>query len=207
MKSFAAIAASAVLMSATALAGPGDVHRVTADLVNLRAAPSDSAAIRDQIEGGTEVLELRRDGGWYGVRVVETGQEGWIYSGLLSRVVASNLAEERQDHGFGALSGDFDRLIGDIEGIAGLDMVETVARSDDTLTVTPTVNWLLASSEDAQILATAAVYQMWKNYRNNAPSRVVMLDPEGDDYVVVEDREEGPAVIVNRQASGRDREG
>jgi hypothetical protein len=29
------------------------------------------------------VIELTRDGNWVGVRVLQTGEEGWIYGGLL----------------------------------------------------------------------------------------------------------------------------
>ena len=41
-------AALAAALPLAALAGPGDVHEVTADLVNLRASPSDAASVRDR---------------------------------------------------------------------------------------------------------------------------------------------------------------
>jgi hypothetical protein len=59
-----------------AMAAPGDIHRVTgADIVNLRAGPSDETNIRGRVEQGDEVIELTREGSWVGVRVLPTGEE------------------------------------------------------------------------------------------------------------------------------------
>ena len=76
-------------LAGPAQAGPGDLHEITAELANLRASPSDAASVRDRLEGGTEVIELRRDGGWFGVRVVDTGQEGWVWGEHLQQGAAA----------------------------------------------------------------------------------------------------------------------
>ena len=69
------------ILSGGALAAPGDIHRVSgADVVNLRAGPSDASNIRGRIDHGDEVIELTRDGNWVGVRVLQTGEEGWSVS-------------------------------------------------------------------------------------------------------------------------------
>ena len=60
-------------------------------MVNLRAGPSDESNIRGRVEQGDEVIELTSDGNWRGVRVLQTGEEGWIYGGLLERVAPSGL--------------------------------------------------------------------------------------------------------------------
>ena len=50
------------LLSGGALAAPGDIHRISgADVVNLRAGPTDASNIRGS------------------VRVLQTGEEGWVY--------------------------------------------------------------------------------------------------------------------------------
>lgn len=199
----AILAAALAAAGTTAAAAPGDLLRINADLVNLRAGPSDSATIRDRLEGETEVIELRSDGGWYGVRVVETGQEGWVFGRLLDRVAASELGETRTEHGFRALSADFDRLVGQINAQSGLPMVAEVAQTGDRLVVTPSSDWLRATSRDAHLLAGASIYQMWKNHQNQAPVTVVLLDGAGEDYVVVEDLgETGPEIRVIDRASG-----
>ncbi|MGF1500532.1 MAG: SH3 domain-containing protein [Paracoccaceae bacterium] len=209
MKSFLTIAAIAAFgVAGMAAAAPGDLHRINADLVNLRAGPTDNASIRDRLEGGTEVIELRSDGGWYGIRVVETGQEGWIYGRLLDRVASSELSEIREEHGFRSLSADFDHLIGELNGQLGLSMVETVTASGDRLVVAPSPAWLRVSSLDAQLLASASIYQIWKNHQNQAPVSVVLLDGQGADYVVIEDLGEGgPAIRVIDRASGTETRG
>jgi len=80
------------ILSGGALAAPGVIHRVAgADVVNLRAGPSDASNIRGRVDHGDEVIELTRDGNWVGVRVLQTGEEGWIYGGLLERVARSGL--------------------------------------------------------------------------------------------------------------------
>jgi uncharacterized protein YgiM (DUF1202 family) len=79
-------------LSGTVFAAPGDVHRVSgAEIVNLRAGPTDASNIRGRVEQGDEAIELTRDGNWVGVRVLQTGEEGWIYGGLLERVAQSGL--------------------------------------------------------------------------------------------------------------------
>ncbi|MGF1551694.1 MAG: SH3 domain-containing protein [Paracoccaceae bacterium] len=165
--------AVAALVAAPALAGPGDVHEVTADLVNLRAGPSDDASIRDRLEGGAQVIELTRDGGWIGVRVEGTGQQGWIYGELLERVSSADLGSGSEETaGFGAYSQDFDRLMTQISDRLGADLFSNVAEEGSTLTLTLSAPWLRASSQEAQVMAASAVYGMWKAYRDQAPVTV-----------------------------------
>ena len=67
----------------------------------------------------------------------------------------------------------------------------------------PTESWLRATSEDAQLMAATAIYGMWKNFRNQAPVEVVLLDADGDPYVAIRDEgEAGPELTVIDQASG-----
>ena len=106
------------LLSGSALAAPGDIHRVSgADVVNLRAGPTDASNIRGKVDQGDEVIELTREGNWIGVRVLQTGEEGWVYGGLLERVTQSGLLPRDAasgndgDAGFLQLSEGFDRLI------------------------------------------------------------------------------------------------
>ena len=55
-------------------------------MVNLRAGPTEESNIRGTVELDDEVIELTRDRNWIGVRVLQTGEEGWIYGGLLEQV-------------------------------------------------------------------------------------------------------------------------
>ena len=116
-------------VSVAALAAPGDIHRVSgAEVVNLRAGPTDTSNIRGRLEQGDEVIELTRDGNWIGVRVLRTGEEGWIYGGLLERVSQSGLlpgaSGEAGDAGFLQLSEGFDRLMRRVNGDLGYRTVE-----------------------------------------------------------------------------------
>jgi hypothetical protein len=52
-------------------------------------------------------------------------------------------------------------------------------------------------------MAVAALYGMWKNYKNQSPVEVVLLDTAGEQYIVVRDEgESGPELTVIDQASG-----
>lgn len=200
-----ALAMSGCLLTVSAYAAPGDIYEVNSDLVNLRAGPSNEASVRDRVEGGTQVIELERDGNWYGVRTLDSGLEGWIYGDLLNRISSSGLSDQRVDAGFAEYSRDFDQLIGQINDRLGLAMVNSLVADDSRLTVEPTSAWLRASSQDAHALATSAIYGMWKNYNNNAPVSVVMLDENDDAYVSIEDEgEDGPRLTVNDVAVGRE---
>ena len=57
---------------------------VTSDGVNVRFAPSEHARIRARAHRNQRVVALERQGSWVHVRVVRTGQEGWIYGSLLA---------------------------------------------------------------------------------------------------------------------------
>jgi uncharacterized protein YgiM (DUF1202 family) len=190
-------------LSTAALAVPGDIHRVTgAEVVNLRAAPSDESNIRGRVEAGDEVIELTRDGNWVGVRVLPTGEEGWIYGGLLERVAASGLvpgdaAAWSGDAGFMQLSESFDHLIRRINGDLGYRMVDDVVQTGDgVLQVTPTEAWLRSASRDAHMMAALAFYQLWKNHQNGRPVALVMTDDRGEEYIRIVDRDLGPELAM-----------
>ena len=192
------ILAAGVLGATAAAAAPGDIYRVTGERVNLRAGPSDSANVRGQVLGGEQLLELRRDGNWYGVRVLRTGEEGWIFGNLIEPVATSTLQGGEggvASAGFGDLSRDFDRLMGALTQRYGFSLFDRVTPTGgDTLEVQMTEDWLRAGSRDEHLLAAAAIYQMWKNHQNSAPVRVVMLDPQGKRYITI-DETQGPSLL------------
>jgi hypothetical protein len=185
-----------------AVAAPGDIHRVTgADIVNLRAGPSDETNIRGRVEQGDEVIELTREGSWVGVRVLPTGEEGWIYSGLLDTVAQSGLSPGigASDAGFLQLSESFDVLMRRINTQLGFPVVDSVEQTGDGfLRVNPTPQWLLNGSREAHMMAAAAIYQMWKNHQNSAPVGVVMADAAGEDYITIRDEASGPSLSIAR---------
>lgn len=192
----AASAALSILVGGGAFAATGDILRVAGEVVNLRAGPSDDTNVRGRVENGEQLLEITRDGDWRGVRVLRTGEEGWVYGGLLEPVATSSfgaggasvgrsLADE--DAGFRTLSESFNRLMANINAAAGYPAVRDVRQDDDTLLVTPTEEWLISGSRDAHLMTAAAIYEMWKNHQNSAPVRVVMTDAAGQPYVTVDD--------------------
>lgn len=189
-------------MATAAAAAPGDLHRVTAELVNLRAGPSDETNVRTRVEGGDELLELRRDGNWLGVRVLETGEEGWIYGELVERVATSGLGEDEASAGFMELSANFDQVIRRINGQLGYPMITDVSQVDnETLRVTPSARWLRAGSRDAHLMAATAIYEMWKNHQNSAPVTVELLDTDGEPYITIDDGDNGPALAITDEAA------
>jgi uncharacterized protein YgiM (DUF1202 family) len=185
-----------------AVGAPGDIHQVAgADVVNLRAGPSDETNIRGRVEQGDEVIELTREGSWVGVRVLETGEEGWIFGGLLDTVSRSGLSPAigASDAGFLQLSESFDVLMREINAQLGFPVVDSVEQTaDGVLRVVPTDEWLLNGSREAHMMAAAAIYQMWKNHQNSAPVRVVMTDAAGGDYITIVDEAAGPSLAIAR---------
>jgi uncharacterized protein YgiM (DUF1202 family) len=194
----------ATALSTAALAAPGDIHRVTgADVVNLRAGPSDESNIRGSVHAGDEVIELTRDGDWIGARVLPTGEEGWIYGGLLEQVAASGLvpgdpvAWSGRDAGFMQLSESFDHLIRRFNGDLGYRMVDDVVQTGDgVLQVKPTPAWLRAGSRDAHMMGALAFYQLWKNHQNGRPVALVMTDDRGEEYIRIVDGDLGPELAM-----------
>lgn len=178
-----------------ALAASGDVHAVTGEKVNLRAGPSDDAAVRSTIMRGEEVVELRRDGNWMGVRVLRTGEEGWLFSDLVKRQSAStlgNVDSAPAQAGFGKLSPGFDGLVAGISDHLGYRFADKVEQgANGTLRVMPTQEWLYNTSRDAKMYAALALYQMWKNYNNGRPVTVT-LGAQGPAAITIADAAKGP---------------
>jgi uncharacterized protein YgiM (DUF1202 family) len=74
-----------LLLAGTALADTGDALIVTGNGVNVRAGPSEDAAIRMRVHRGQQVIELQREGSWVRAEIAGTdGQEGWIHNSLLA---------------------------------------------------------------------------------------------------------------------------
>jgi uncharacterized protein YgiM (DUF1202 family) len=181
----------------TAQAEPGDIFKVTSELANLRSGPSDQTTVRSQVARGDELIELRREGNWFGVRVARTGEEGWIFGDLVQRVAQSQLEGGIGSAGFQEISQGFDLLLGRLSQQLGYPLVAAVAQAaGGELRVTPTREFLLYGGREAHMATTLAIYQMWKNHQNNEPVAVVLLDGEGEPYVAIQDRPAGPDLMV-----------
>lgn len=62
-----------------------DIREVTGDLVNMRSGPGTDFDRIDKLSRGTEVEVLESDGrGWVRLRVVETGEVGWVADWLVN---------------------------------------------------------------------------------------------------------------------------
>jgi hypothetical protein len=64
-----------------------DLRAVAGDWVNMRSGPSTSYDVLETLPRGTEaeVIEVDADG-WARIRVMTTGQEGWMAERLLSNI-------------------------------------------------------------------------------------------------------------------------
>lgn len=204
-----------------AVAAPGDVHAVTAERVNLRSGPGDDASIRSTVVRDDELIEVRREGRWLGVRVVATGEEGWIFSDLVQRRTASTLGAVASPDGtaspngetprrkpiaqagFQRLSRDFDHLIGRMNEQFGYAFVSSVDQTGEgSLRVVPTEAWVYNTSREAKIYAAVALYQMWKNYHNGRPVSVSLGGGDGA-AVTIEDTTDGPELGLPQVGSSR----
>jgi len=183
-------------LTAPAMAAPGDTYTVTSDRVNVRSGPSDSASIRTTVERGDELLELRQDGSWTGVRVMRTGEEGWVFSDLLRQRTSSRLGKGSvADAGFGRYSSGFDSLVGRINEELGYNFAEKVEPGEGSLLrVTPTQEWLFNTSREAKIYAALALYQMWKNQNNGRPVSLALGGGRNMSPITIEDGPRGPTI-------------
>ena len=197
---FLAVPFAAALLGATAaLAATGDLYQVTSEKANLRAGPSDNDNVRTQLARGEQLIELRREGNWYGVHVLRTGEEGWVFGNLVDRTAQSTLggdATAPTNAGFLDLSESFDKALRSINSTLGYPVVRSVRQGENnTLRVIANPDWLRATSRDAQLMTALAVYQMWKNHQNNQPVRVTLAD--GDQpYITIADEAGGPRLTV-----------
>lgn len=179
-----------------ALAGTGDLHKVSGERVNLRSGPSNQAAVRGQLLQGEELIELTQQGGWLGVRVARTGEEGWIFSDLVRRVSQSSLGRAPSAGGFARYSRNFDMLIEAIDRQVGMPMAAEITQGpNNTLRVTPTAEWMLGTSRDAKLYAALALWQMWKGTSRDRPANVAIV-LGGANYISINDSANGPVLGI-----------
>lgn len=206
--------AVALGLAGPALAASGDVHEVLPERANLRAGPSEQENIRTTLTEGEEVIEIRREDDWVGIRSLRTGAEGWIHGDLLQTVSPSGLGgagladgagqgvDAGADMGFRQYSRGFDAILANVSRHLGIGpLFDNVAqREDGVLELTPTAAFLRDGGRDAHMLAALAVHQMLKNHQGGQPVAVAMLGPDGADYIDVDDR--GGAAGLAVQAAG-----
>ena len=186
------------LVPLAATADSGDVYQVTGERVNLRAGPSNDDAVRTTVERGDELIELQQDGDWYGVRVLETGDEGWIYADLIERTSRSDLARQSDQTSVGDLLPAFGNLLSQIEQTLGYSPVGRIERlENDTLHIMPTQQWLLRTDRDTQIMTALAFYQAWKAERGDTPVSVSLVTEQNDNYLTVRDEDSGPVFTLD----------
>lgn len=197
--------AALVALSAPAMASPGDTYTITGDRVNVRAAPSERGSIRTTARRGDELLELRQEGSWTGVRVLRTGEEGWVFSDLLRQRSSSTLGSAGASTGRGSFSrysSGFDRLIGRVNDELGYKFADRVEQGEDgMLRVTPTQEWLFNTSREAKIYAAMALYEMWKNHNNGRPVSVA-LGARGMNPITIGDEANGPVMDLPALVGG-----
>ena len=186
------------VLGAIAWAAPGDVHKVSAERANLRAGPSDKTDAFGQVQRGDELIELRRQGDWLGVRVVRTGEEGWVYGNLVQLSSATRLGRETAAAGFKDLSPGFDGLLREIEERYGYRMVDQVEVAEGrTLRVIPTREWLVYGGSQDHLLAALALYEMWKNGQKDQSVNLFLMDEKGRQYISISDSTSGPSLAVH----------
>jgi hypothetical protein len=128
-----------MLAAGAAQADPGDIYQVTSPRANLRSGPSDSDTVRTQMVQGDQLIELRREGNWLGVRALRTGEEGWVFRYLVDVVAQSQLNGGAGSAGFQELSQGFDQLMGRLGQQLGYPLVASVAQDPNgELRITPT---------------------------------------------------------------------
>lgn len=185
------------LGASLAMADAGDVHRVTAERVNLRAGPSNDASIRSTVAAGDELIELQREGAWLGVRILGTGEEGWIYGELVSRVSQSQLSRASTAESLDDLSRNFGKLIARVDDQLGYRVVDRVERLDtDALRVVVTREWLLRAGDEAHLMTALAFYEMWRNHQDNRPVSLSLVTDRNENYLTIKDEEDGPVVTI-----------
>jgi SH3 domain-containing protein len=191
-------ALSVIFFGVIASAAPGDVHKVTVERANLRAGPSDKTDALGQVQRGGELIELQRQGDWLGVRVVRTGEEGWVYGNLVELSSATRLGREMAPAGFKDLSPGFDSLVRSIEQRYGYQMFDRVEITENrTLRVIPTRDWLIYGSRQDHLLAALALYEMWKNNQKDQPVNLALMDEKGGQYITISDAAAGPSLTIH----------
>jgi hypothetical protein len=176
-----------------------------AETVNLRAGPSNQSNVRGTAEQGDEVIELSRSDSWLGVRVLRTGEEGWIFGELLEPVSRSTLGPgapaPAEDVGFLSWSKGFNRLLASIDANNGYRTAKKVEQPEaNLLRVTPTSEWLIDGSRDVHLTTAVAIYEMWKNHQNGGPVRLVITDAQGRDYITIVDQDTQPKLSITPPA-------
>ena len=149
---------------------------------------------------------MRREGNWLGVRVLRTGEEGWLFSDLVKRQTASTLGGGEAapaQAGFEQMSPGFDGLVATIGERLGYRFADKVDQTGNgALRVVPTPEWTYNTGRDAKMYAALALYQMWKNYNNGRPVTVT-LGSQGPSAITIADAAKGPELTMPTPSPSR----
>ena len=200
-KTYLAIALCSSVALTTAMtdttAAPGDVYRVNTAKVNLRAGASDNTQVLTTVTPEDELIELRRDGSWLGVRVLNSGEEGWIYGELAEQIAKSRLQEDAEVLAAEQLSPDFDQLLKQVENQLGYPMLARLTQSESNgLRVALSHDWLRQASHEAHLMAAFAFYQAWKTHNAGRSVELTLLDEQSEAYIAIRDEPNGPALWI-----------
>jgi hypothetical protein len=82
-------------------------------------------------------------------------------------------------------------------------MVDSVRMvNGNALEVVAKPEWLRAGFDEEHLLATLAIYEVWKNHQNSAPVSVRLIDSTGGSYIVIDDATGAIPQISRVDASG-----
>ena len=142
-----------------------------AEVVNLRAGPTDASNIRGKVDQGDEVIEPTRRATGSRARVPDRRENGSTAACSVAAAPCRADAPGATAMPDPATVGRF-RLARCRNGDLGYRMVEDAAPvAEGVLQVWPTAAWLRSGGRDAHIMGALAFYELWKKLPGRGSTR------------------------------------
>ncbi len=171
-----------------ASAETGDALVITANIVNLRSAPTTEADVLIKLLKGKQVMEIQRQAEWVNI---ETGREdiktGWVHQSLVNKVVQKESPRENPaDKRFKIFLqkfNDYNDAIRQKNDIVYFTAVKN--NGAGSINVIATQAWL-EMDHAARGIALNEVFKLWRDVTPvGSAMSIVVLDEQGEQHMLM----------------------
>ncbi len=165
-------------------AATGDKLIITANIVNLRAAPTVEASVLIKLLKDRKVTEVHRQGGWV---EINTGREdvrsGWIHQSLITKETSEESHEQQRFKKFIKKFNDYNEELNKETGKQYFK--NTIHKENYNINVIATEDWLKIDQEERSLVLNN-IFKLWSDVVpvGNSVS-VIILDEQGEQHMIM----------------------
>lgn len=165
-------------------AATGEQLIITANIVNLRAAPTTQASVLIKLLKDRKVIEVQRQGDWV---EINTGRQdfesGWIHRSLITKAMPEQSPEQQRFKIFMQKLNEYNEALNKKTGKHYFE--NTINKGNNNINVIATESWLKIDQE-ARSQVLNDIFKLWSDVVpvGNSMS-VIVLDKQGEQHMIM----------------------